>query len=83
MVIHDHYAGVGVAGGLAVELVGSVVVPTPWSLLPGEGVVDGRLEASDVLHRLGVYVSRAGLEIFVEGGKHLRVEDLEATDAVH
>ena len=43
-------------------------------------LVYGGLEAPDVFH--GEVVSVAGLEVLVENGKDLVVEDLELTDAV-
>ena len=46
----------------------------------GEGVVDGGLEAADVLHRQVVRVPR--LQVLVEHRKDLVVENLELTDSV-
>lgn len=47
----------------------------------GEGLVDRRLEASHVLHWHVLPV--AGLQVLVQDGKDLVVEDLEFTDSVH
>lgn len=47
----------------------------------GEGLVDRRLEASHVLHWHVLPV--AGLQVLVQDGKDLVVEDLEFADSVH
>lgn len=47
----------------------------------GEGLVDGWLEASDVLHWQVLPISR--LQVLVQDGKDLIVEDLELADSVH
>ena len=62
--------GVGMRGGAG-----------EWgSDVGGEGVVDGGLEAADVLHRQVVRVPR--LQVLVEHRKDLVVENLELTDSV-
>lgn len=60
----------------------------PWSTgsiagasAAGEGLVDGWLEASDVFHRQVLPIS--GLQVLVQNGKDLIVEDLEFADSVH
>lgn len=43
--------------------------------------MDGRLEAADVFHRHVLPV--AGLQVLVQDGEDLVVEDLELPDSVH
>jgi hypothetical protein len=50
--------------------------------LRGQGLVDGRLETADVLHRHVFRVGRARLHVLVESGEDLRVEHLEPPDPV-
>ena len=67
-------------------------------LLIGQRLVNGWLEAADVLHgealargcpaaavagRVVAAAASAGAEVFVQGGEYLGVEDLEASDSVH
>ena len=71
---------------LALAPCGPVVAsaPSPSLLLAGQGLVYGRLEAPDVLDGQRVCLrGRARPDELVQGGEDLRVEHLEATDAVH
>jgi len=47
----------------------------------GQGLVDGRLEAAHMLHWQAVRVTR--LQVLVQCGKYLVVEDLELPDPVN
>lgn len=54
-----------------------------WPLvgLVCKGLVDGRLEATHMLHRKVVWVTC--LKVLVKDSKELRVEHLESSDAVN
>ena len=51
--------------------------------LVGKGLVDGRLEASDVLDGNVLRVGTARPHILVQCGENLRVEHLEPPNTVH
>ena len=62
------------------ELVRSIIVTL---IDPSQRMVNGRLEAADMLDWLQVNVSWARFEVLAERSKNLRIEHLEAADAVY
>lgn len=52
-------------------------------MLLGQRLVDRRLEAPDMFHRHVLSLTVARLQILVQGGKHLGVQDLKSPNPVH
>jgi len=49
----------------------------------GKRLVNGWLKAPDVFHWHVLCLAVAGLQVLVQGGEYLRVQNLKTTDAVH
>lgn len=74
----------GCVGGEARERYSSPPSSLAWPVLRlGQRLVDWRLEAPHMFHRHVLRLAEGSLQIFVESGEYLTVQNLESSDSVN